>query len=153
MCANAKYLNTDLQHDGPYNPKTLIYSVTASKNSEGRSHIFLQNPENTIIRLDTHGLGTNTKVVGKADIAGAVAGTRMTASGDCNSTVTLYYQANSTEMREYSMVDDALNNAVVVLGTGPVQSGLPFGSRAGSLVTYLNMRLIWCLISVFCFLC
>jgi hypothetical protein len=51
-----------------------------------------------IVRLDTAGLGTNTTVVGKADIALAVAETRMTASGDCNSTVTLYYQTNGTEM-------------------------------------------------------
>lgn len=77
----------------------------------------------------------------------------MTASGDCNSTVTLYYQANSTEMREYSMVDDALNNAVVVLGSGPVQSGLPFGSGGAKVMTYLDTMLILCLVSALYLFC
>ena len=51
------------------------------------------------------------------------------------------------------MVDDALNNAVVVLGTGPVQSGLPFGSGGAKVMTYLDTMLILCLVCALYIFC
>jgi hypothetical protein len=45
------------------------------------------------------------------------------------------------------MVDDAVNNAVTMLGNAPVQSNLPFGSGAGKLGTAFGMRLALCLVA------
>lgn len=105
--------------------------------------MFLQDPENMIVRLDTIGLST---VVGKSNVALAAAGTRMTASGDCNSTWLSIPRPTAPRCGN-SMTDDAVNNAVSMLGKALVQSGLPFGSGVGKLGTPLGMRVVLCLVA------
>jgi hypothetical protein len=102
-----------------------------------------------LLRLDTHGFGVDTTIVGRAEIGVAVPGTRMTASGNCNTTVTIFYQANDTDQISVSMTDSWWNNTVYMDPAGGVVvvDQLPFGAarRVGA---ELPLKLLLCFVGV-----
>jgi hypothetical protein len=102
-----------------------------------------------LLRLDTHGFGADATIVGRAEIGAAVPGTRMTASGNCNTTVTIFYQANDTDQISVSMTDSWWNNTVYMDPAGGVVvvDQLPFGA-AGRVGAELPLKLLLCLVGV-----
>jgi hypothetical protein len=102
-----------------------------------------------LLRLDTHGFGADTTIVGHAEVGMAVPGTRITASGDCNTTINIFYQANDTDLISVNMTDSWWDNTVYMDTASPfiVVGQLPFGA-AERVDTDLLLKLLPCLVGV-----
>lgn len=112
-------------------PDSSILSVTSSLVTlGGRTHVFYQDKNNGIQRLDVNGHGASSVIVNTQFVDQGTPGTRFATSNTttnyCGSghTITVYYQRNTSEIMQYYFRDEAYSSGTA----NTVTSGLPIAN-------------------------